>query len=75
MFNMWDVVEELVAGAYERHTTTITMSQIRKQIKSAKKDGPHYVEEVRKTLIRLGYRVGEQAGSRSGRSSIPRKDL
>ena len=75
MFNIWDVVEELAAVAYERHTTTIPVSQIRKHLKAAEQDSPQNVEEVCKTLIQLGYHVVVGTVSRSGRSSLKRKDL
>ena len=58
MFNIWDVVEELAAVAYEHHTKRISMSQIRKHLKAANQESPHTVEEVRKTLIQLGYHIG-----------------
>ena len=58
MVNMWDVVEELAAVASERDTKRISLSQIRKHLEAAGQDSPHKVEEVRKTLIQLGYHVG-----------------
>ena len=75
MFNIWDVVEELAALAYEHHTKRISMSQIRKHLKAAKQDSPHSLEEVRKTLIQLGYHVRVQRVSPSIGSSIKRKDI
>ena len=55
--HIWEVVEELVAKAYEQGTATISMSQIREQLKHGEQNRVHDVEEVRKTLIDLGYRV------------------
>ena len=75
MCNIWDVVEELAAVAYERHTTTIPVTQIRKHLKAAEQDSPQNVEEICKTLIQLDYRVVVGTASRSGRSSLKRKDL
>jgi len=75
MFNMWDVVEELAAVAYERHTTTIPVTQIRKHLKAAEQDSPQDVEKICKTLIQLGYHVVVGTVSRPGRSSLKRKDL
>ena len=75
MFNMWDVVEELAAVAYERHTTTIPVTQIRKHLKAAEQDSPQDVEKICKTLIQLGYHVRVQRVSPSIRSSIKRKDI
>jgi len=75
MFNLWDIVEELAAVAYERHSKRISMSQIRRQLKGAKQDTLHDVEAVRKMLIQLGYHVEAQIVSSPSRSPINRRHL
>ena len=75
MFNIWDVVDELAAIAYERHTKRISISQIRQQLKAAERDTPRILEEVRKTLIQLDYNVRVLAVSPPSRSCINHKDL
>lgn len=57
MFDIWEVVEELVAIAYERGTKRISMSQIGKEIKDAEQNSARNVQDIRKTLIELGYSV------------------
>jgi hypothetical protein len=57
MFDIWEVVEELAATAYEHGTKTISMSQIGKELKDAKQNNIRNVQEVRKTLVELGYSV------------------
>jgi len=57
MFDIWEVVEELAAVAYERGTNRISMSQIGKELKDADQNNVRNVQEVRKNLIELGYRV------------------
>ena len=57
MFDIWEVVEELAAIAYERRTNRISMSQIGKELKDADQNNVRNVQEVRKNLIELGYRV------------------
>ncbi len=57
MFDIWEVVEELVATAYERGTKRISMSQIGKELKDAEQNNVRNVQEVRKTLVELGYCV------------------
>jgi hypothetical protein len=58
MFDMWEVIEELAAIAYERGTKRISMSQIGKELKDAEQNNSRNVQEIRKTLIELGYSVG-----------------
>jgi hypothetical protein len=58
MFDIWEVVEELAAIAYERGTKRISMSQIGKELKDSKQDNAQNVQEVRNALIELGYSVG-----------------
>jgi hypothetical protein len=58
MFDIWEVVEELAAVAYERGTKRISMSQIGKELKDAEENNAHNVQEVRKTLVELGYSIG-----------------
>jgi len=58
MFDIWEVVEELAAKAYERGTKRISMSQIGEELKDEEHNNAHNVQEVCKTLIELGYSVG-----------------
>ncbi|MGD0230047.1 MAG: hypothetical protein ABSC19_06760 [Syntrophorhabdales bacterium] len=58
MFDIWDVVEELVTIADEQGTKTISMLQIGKELKEAGENTAQNVQEVRRTLVELGYRVG-----------------
>jgi hypothetical protein len=58
MFDIWEVVEELVTLADEQGTGTISMFQIGKELKDAGENSAHNVQEVRKALVELGYRVG-----------------
>jgi hypothetical protein len=57
MFNVWDVVEELAARAYEHGTKVISMSQIGKELKDMEQNNACNVQDVRNTLIELGCRV------------------
>jgi len=58
MFDIWDVVEELATIADERGTGRISMFQIGKELKDAGQNSAQNVQEVRKSLIELGYQVG-----------------
>ncbi len=58
MFDIWEVVEELVTIADKGGTETISMFQIGKELKDAGENSAHNVQEVRKALVELGYRVG-----------------
>jgi len=58
MFDIWEVVEELVTLADEQGTARISMSQIGKELKDAGQNSAQNVQEVRKSLVELGYRVG-----------------
>ena len=58
MFDMWEVVEELAAKAYERGTMKISISQIGKELKDAAQNNARNIQEVRDALIELGYSVG-----------------
>ncbi len=58
MFDIWEVIEELVALADEKGTDTISMFQIGKELKDAGENSAHNVQEVRRSLVELGYRVG-----------------
>jgi hypothetical protein len=58
MLDIWEVVEELAATAYERGSKTISESQINKELSSIQQDSPHNVEEIKKSLLDLGYQVG-----------------
>jgi hypothetical protein len=58
MFDIWEVVEELAAKAYERGAKRISMFQIGKELKDMEQNSAYNVQEVRKTLIELGYQVG-----------------
>ena len=57
MFDIWEVVEELVTVADERGSKSISMSQIGKELKDAEQNSAHNIQEVRKSLVELGYRV------------------
>jgi hypothetical protein len=52
------VVEELATIADERGTGRISMFQIGKELKDAGQNSAQNVQEVRKSLIELGYQVG-----------------
>ncbi len=58
MFDIWEVIEELVTEADDRGTKRISISQIGKQLKDVEQNNAHNVQEVRKSLVELGYRVG-----------------
>ncbi len=58
MFDIWEVVEELVTVADKRGTKSISMSQIGQGLKDMEQNNPQNVQEVRKSLVELGYRVG-----------------
>jgi hypothetical protein len=58
MFDTWEVVEELVSVADERGTKSISMSQIGKELKDAEQNNAQNIQEVHKSLVELGYRVG-----------------
>ena len=58
MFDIWEVVEELVTVAAERGSKTISMSQIGKELKDAEQNNARNIQEVRKSFVELGYRVG-----------------
>ncbi len=58
MFDIWEVVEELVTVADERESKTISRSQIGQELKDAGQNSAHNIQEVRKSLAELGYRVG-----------------
>ena len=58
MFNIWEIVEELAAVAYEGGTKKISLSQIGKELKDAEQNNARNVQDVRNTLIELGYSVG-----------------
>ena len=57
MFDIWEVVEELVIVADERGSKRISMTQIGKELKDAEQNNAHNIQEVRKSLVDLGYRV------------------
>ncbi len=58
MFDIWEVVEELVTLADKQSTKTISMLQIGKELKDAGENTAHNVQEVRRSLLELGYRIG-----------------
>ncbi len=58
MFDIWQVIEELVTVADERGSKRISMSQIGQELKDVEQNNAHNVQEVRKSLVELGYRVG-----------------
>ena len=58
MFDIWEVVEELASVADKQGSETISMLQIGKELKDAGENTAHNVQEVRRSLVELGYRVG-----------------
>lgn len=58
MFDVWEVVEELVTIADGRGTKKISMSQIGNALKDADQNNAQNIQEVRKALVELGYQVG-----------------
>ncbi len=58
MFDIWQVIEELVTVADERGSKRISMSQIGQELKDLEQNNAQNVQEVRKSLVELGYRVG-----------------
>ncbi len=57
MSDILEIVEELAASAYERGITTISVSQIERELYNVRQYSTCNAEEVCKTLIDLGYRV------------------
>ncbi len=57
MLGILEVVEELVATAYERGTKTISLSQIKRQLYSVGHYSTQNVEGVLESLSDLGYCV------------------
>ena len=51
MFDIWEVVEELVALADERGTDTISMFQIGKELKDAGQNSAQNVQEVHEDIV------------------------
>jgi len=58
MFDIWEVVEELVTMADEQGSRRISMSQIGKELKDAEQNNVQNVQAVYKNLVDLGYQVG-----------------
>jgi hypothetical protein len=58
MFDIWEVVEEIVTVANERGSKKISMSQIGKELKDAEQNNARNIQEVRKSLVELGYQIG-----------------
>ncbi len=58
MYDVWEVVEELVTVADRHRTKTITMLQIGRALKDAGENNAQNIQKVRKALVELGYRVG-----------------
>ncbi len=58
MFDIREVVEELVSVADERGTKSISMSQIGRGLKDVEQNNPQNIQELRKGLLELGYQVG-----------------
>jgi hypothetical protein len=48
----------IVTVADERGSKTISMSQIGQELKDAEQNTARNIQEVRKSLVELGYRVG-----------------
>ncbi len=57
MFDIWEVVEQLVKEADEGGSKSISMSQIGRGLKDVEQNNAQTVQEVRKSLVELGYRV------------------
>ncbi len=57
MFDAWEVVEELSAKADKQGTKRISMLEIGKELKDAGYNNARNVQEIRKSLIELGYQV------------------
>ncbi|HAR96495.1 MAG TPA: hypothetical protein DCR97_11115 [Deltaproteobacteria bacterium] len=57
MFDIWEVVEELVAVADKRATRRISMSEIGKELKDADENNAENIQGVHKALTELGYQV------------------
>ena len=58
MFDIWEVVKEIVTVANERGSKKISMSQIGKELKDAEQNNARNIQEVRKSLVELGYQIG-----------------
>jgi len=58
MFDIWEVIEELVSAADDQRTKRISMLQIGKELKDAGQNSAQNIQEVRKSLVELGYQVG-----------------
>ncbi len=58
MFDIREVVEELIIEADERGTKSISMSQIGRELKDVEQNNAHNIQEVRESLVNMGYRVG-----------------
>jgi hypothetical protein len=58
MFDIWEVVEELVTMADEQGSRRISMSQIGKELKDAEQNNVQNVQAVYRSLVDLGYQVG-----------------
>ena len=58
MFDIWEVIEELVSTADYQGTKRISMLQIGKELKDAGQNSAQNIQEVRKSLVELGYQVG-----------------
>jgi hypothetical protein len=57
MSDIWEMVDELVRMADKRGTKSISMSEIGKELKDAELNNAENIQEVRKTLLELGYRI------------------
>jgi hypothetical protein len=60
MLNILEVVEELVATAYEHGIKTIFVSQIERELDNVEQYSAQNVEEVSNSLLELGYVVEGQ---------------
>jgi hypothetical protein len=58
-FRILEVVEELVAEAYERGSKRITMSRIGKELKHSGRHSVQNTQAVYEALVDLGYQVGK----------------
>jgi hypothetical protein len=57
MFDIWEVVEELVSIADKRARKKISMSEIGRELKDADQNNAENIQGVHKALVELGYQV------------------
>jgi hypothetical protein len=59
VFNIWEVIEELVGTADEQGIKQISVSRIGKELKDAGENNAQNIQAVKKILGDLGYRIGQ----------------